>query len=205
MSFSTLTLKQFLDRLARSEPTPGGGTASAVTGAMGTALLIMVAGLPKTRTNTDEERAALATVRGRLVPIREALERSADADAGAFDEVLAAYRLPKVTDEEKAVRKAAIQRAMGRAIEAPIETLRLAAEALDLAETVARHGVPSASSDVGVAAGLLLAAAEGGAANVRVNLGSVSDEARRVQWAAEADRLSARATEAVGRARAALS
>lgn len=205
MSFSTLTLKQFLDRLARSEPTPGGGTASAVTGAMGTALLIMVAGLPKTRTNTDEERAALATVRERLVPIREALERSADADAGAFDEVLAAYRLPRVTDEEKAVRKAAIQRAMGHAIEAPLETLRLAAEALDLTETVARHGVPSASSDVGVAAGLLLAAAEGGAANVRVNLGSVSDESSRVRWAAEVDRLSARATEAGGRARAALS
>ncbi|MGE0464203.1 MAG: cyclodeaminase/cyclohydrolase family protein [Vicinamibacterales bacterium] len=205
MSFSTLTLRAFLDRLASSEPTPGGGTASAVTGAMGTALLVMVAGLPKTRTNTDEERAALASVRERLVPIRDALERSADADASAFDEVLAAYRLPKVTDEEKAARKAAIQLAMRHAIEAPLETLRLAAEALDLAETVARHGVPSASSDVGVAAGLLLAAAEGGAANVRVNLGSVSDPSSRDQWAAEADRVFAHATEAAGRARAAIS
>lgn len=165
----------------------------------------MVAGLPKTRTNTDEERAALASVRERLVPIRDALERSADADASAFDEVLAAYRLPKVTDEEKAARKAAIQLAMRHAIEAPLETLRLAAEALDLAETVARHGVPSASSDVGVAAGLLLAAAEGGAANVRVNLGSVSDPSSRDQWAAEADRVFAHATEAAGRARAAIS
>lgn len=204
MSFSTLSLTQFLDRLASAEPTPGGGTAAAVAGAMGTALLIMVAGLPKTRANTDEERAALAGVRERLVPIREALERAADADARAFDEVLAAFRLPKTTDEEQGVRKAAIQRAMGVAIEVPLETLRLAADALDLAGSVARHGVRSASSDVRVATGLLLAAAEGGAANVRVNLGSVADPSNRDRWDAEADRLSARAAEAGERARAAL-
>ncbi|MCC7034404.1 MAG: cyclodeaminase/cyclohydrolase family protein [Acidobacteria bacterium] len=204
MSFSTLSLTQFLDRLASAEPTPGGGTAAAVAGAMGTALLIMVAGLPKTRANTDEERAALAGVRERLVPIREALERAADADARAFDEVLAAFRLPKTTDEEQGVRKAAIQRAMGVAIEVPLETLRLAADALDLAGSVARHGVRSASSDVRVATGLLLAAAEGGAANVRVNLGSVADPSNRDRWDAEAGRLSARAAEAGERARAAL-
>lgn len=204
MSFSTLSLTQFLDRLASAEPTPGGGTAAAVAGAMGTALLIMVAGLPKTRANTDEERAALAGVRERLVPIREALERAADADARAFDEVLAAFRLPKTTDEEQGVRKAAIQRAMGVAIEVPLETLRLAADALDLAGSVARHGVRSASSDVRVATGLLLAAAEGGAANVRVNLGSVADPSNRDRWDAEADRLSARAAEAGERARTAL-
>lgn len=204
MSFSTLSLTQFLDRLASAEPTPGGGTAAAVAGAMGTALLIMVAGLPKTRANTDEERAALAGVRERLVPIREALERAADADARAFDEVLAAFRLPKTTDEEQGVRKAAIQRAMGVAIDVPLETLRLAADAIDLAGSVARHGVRSASSDVRVATGLLLAAAEGGAANVRVNLGSVADPSNRDRWDAEADRLSARAAEAGERARAAL-
>lgn len=204
MSFSTLSLTQFLDRLASAEPTPGGGTAAAVAGAMGTALLIMVAGLPKTRANTDEERAALAGVRERLVPIREALERAADADARAFDEVLAAFRLPKTTDEEQGVRKAAIQRAMGVAIDVPLETLRLAADAIDLAGSVARHGVRSASSDVRVATGLLLAAAEGGAANVRVNLGSVADPSNRDRWDAEADRLSARAAEAGERARTAL-
>jgi formiminotetrahydrofolate cyclodeaminase len=203
MSFSTLTLKQFIDRLASAEPTPGGGTASAVTGAMGTALLIMVAGLPKTRTNADEERIALAAARERLVPLRDALERCADDDAAAFDEVMAAYRLPKVTDDEKTARKGAVQRALGHATEVPLETLRLAAEALELAGIVAQHGVPSASSDVGVAIGLLRAAAAGGAANVRVNLGGLSDESRRQQWADETDRLAARANGAAERARSA--
>lgn len=203
MSFSFLTLKQFIDRLASAEPTPGGGTASAVTGAMDTALLIMVAGLPKTRTNTEEERVALAAARERLVALREGLERCADDDAGAFDEVLAAYRLPKATDEEKVARKAAIQRALGHATEVPLETLRLAADALDLAETVATHGVSSASSDVGVAIGLLQAAAAGGAANVWVNLGGLSDESKRQPWADETTRLAGRATAAAERARAA--
>lgn len=201
MSFSALTLKQFIDRLASAEPTPGGGTASAVTGAIGTALLIMVAGLPKTRTNADEERIALAGARERLVPLREALEQRADDDAAAFDEVMAAYRLPKATDDEKAARKAAVQRALAHATEVPLETLRLAADALELAGIVAQHGVPSASSDVGVAIGLLQAAAAGGAANVRVNLGGVSDEAKRRQWADETDRLAARAAGAAERAR----
>lgn len=203
MSFSTLTLKQFIDRLASGEPTPGGGTASAVTGAMGTALLIMVAGLPKTRTNAEDERVALAAARERLLPIRDALERAADSDSEAFDEVLAAYRLPRATDEEKGARKAAIQQALGHATEAPLETLRLAAEALDLAEIVAMHGVPSASSDVGVATRLLEAAAAGGAANVRINLGGVSDEEKRQQWAGTTDALAARAMSAAERARAA--
>ena len=202
MSFSTLTLREFLDRLASAEPTPGGGTAAAVTGAMGTALLIMVAGLPKTRTNTDEERARLGAARERLLPLRDALERCADEDAGAFDEVMAAYRLPKATDEQKGVRKAAIQQALGHATEVPLETLRLAAEALDVAEIVARHGVPSAASDVGVAVGLLEAAAAGGWANVRINLDGLSDEAYRRRLGEGAHRLAALATDAAGRVRA---
>jgi formiminotetrahydrofolate cyclodeaminase len=204
MSFSTLTLREFIDRLASAEPTPGGGTASAVTGAMGAALLIMVAGLPRSRTNTDDERAALGDARARLVPIREALERAADEDAAAFDEVLAAYRLPKATDEEQTARKARIQQALTRATEVPLATLRLAADALDLAGAVARHGVRSAASDVGVAAGLLQAAAEGGAANVRINLGSLSDDAYRRRMAEEADRVSLGAHDAAERVHAAL-
>ena len=204
MSFSTLSLSEFLDALASAEPTPGGGTASAVAGAMGTALLVMVAGLPKTRTNTDDARAALDAVRAELVPLRASLEVCADRDAEAFNAVMAAYRLPKATDDEKAARKTAIARAMHGATEVPLQTLRLASRALDLGETVARHGNPSAASDAGVAASLLHAACEGAAANVRVNLGSWSEEGFRTQAGAETDELSARATTALARVRAAL-
>jgi formiminotetrahydrofolate cyclodeaminase len=202
MSFSAKTLREFVDALAAAQPTPGGGTASAVAGAMGVALLMMVAGLPKTKANTDQERATLAAVRTKLVPIREALERSADRDAEAFDAVMAAYRLPKGSDHEQTQRKAAIQQALRQATEAPLETLRLAGVALALGETVALHGNPSAASDAGVAAGLLQAAAEGGAANVRANLGGLSDEVFRERAAADAHQWAERAGQAAARMRA---
>lgn len=203
-SFSSLSLTQFLDALASAEPTPGGGTASAVAGAMGTALLVMVAGLPKTRTNTDAARTALDGVRAELLPLRASLEVCADRDAEAFDAVMAAYRLPKATDEDKASRKGAIARAMQGATEVPLQTLRLACRALALGETVAQHGNVSAASDVGVAASLLYAASEGAAANVRINLGAWSEEKFRTETAAEADALSAQAAATVARIRTAL-
>lgn len=203
-SFSTLSLSQFLDALGSAEPTPGGGTASAVTGAMGAALLAMVAGLPKTRTNTDEARAALDTARAELLPLRASLEECADRDAAAFDAVMAAYRLPKATDEDKAVRKTAIAGAMRGATEVPLQTLRLTCRALALGETVAQHGNVSAASDAGVAASLLLAACEGAAANVRTNLGPWSDETFRTETAAETDTLSSRAAASLARIRTAL-
>jgi formiminotetrahydrofolate cyclodeaminase len=204
-SFSTLPLSQFIDRLARPEPTPGGGTASAVTGALGTALLVMVAGLAKSRNNTGDEKAALARAREALSPLLQAFQSAADRDAAAFDSVLSAYRLPKTTDEEKGVRQASIQQAYREATRVPLETLEMAARALDEAVHVARHGNRSAASDVGVAALLLAATAEGAAANVRVNLGSLSDAGVRARFEEEARDLSARAATAAAEVHRALS
>lgn len=199
MSFLSLSLHDFVASLACPEPTPGGGTAAAAAGAMGTALLMMVAGLSKTRGNTDEERATLAGARTRLAPIAEALEHAADVDAEAFNAVMAAYRLPKATDGEKAARKAAIAVALRGATDAPMETLRLAADALMVGEVVARLGNPSAASDAGVGGGLLAAAAEGAAANVRINLDGLSDESYRAEATATLEHLleKARAAAAV--------
>jgi len=189
MSFSSTSVHDFIQSLASAEPTPGGGTAAAIAGAMGAALFIMVAGLPRTRGNTDDERATLAGARAELTPLADALEACADRDAEAFDVVLAAYRRPKATDEEKAARKAAIAEAMRGATEAPLETLRLAARALALGEPVARVGNPSAASDARVGAGLLVAAAQGAAANVRINLESLGEDAYRTAAAAETEAL----------------
>jgi methenyltetrahydrofolate cyclohydrolase len=192
MSFSTKSLSEFIQLLASAEPTPGGGTAAAIAGAMGTGLLIMVAGLPRTRNNTDAERAELAAIRERLAPLVSSLQACADRDAEAFNVVMAAYKRPKATDEEKAVRKSAIAEAMRGATDAPLETLRLAVQALALGETVARLGNRSAASDAGVGAGLLVAAAQGAAANVRINLDGLGDEAYRSAAAKETDALLAR-------------
>jgi formiminotetrahydrofolate cyclodeaminase len=153
---------------------------------------MMVAGLSRTLGNSDDERAALAAVRDRLQPIVEALERSADRDAEAFNAVMAAYRLPKASDAEKAARKAAIATAMKGATEVPLETLRLAVDALESAETVARIGNPSAASDAGVGAGLLAAAARGAAANVRTNLDGLSDDEYRPSATQQMEALVAR-------------
>jgi formiminotetrahydrofolate cyclodeaminase len=175
MKFADMTVAQFLAALSNSDPTPGGGTAAAVAGAMGASLLVMVTGLAKSNTNADDEKTALAAAREALQPIVATLSTLADADAAAFDQVMNAYRLPKVTDDDKAARSAAIQAALQGATTVPLQTLRACAGAVAQAETVAACGNRSAVSDVGVAIGLLEAAAAGAEANVRINLGSVRD------------------------------
>lgn len=175
MTFSAMPVAQFLDALASPDPTPGGGTAAAIAGAMGTSLLVMVTGLAKSNTNTEAEKAALAGARQVLQPLGAALVALADADAAAFDDVMSAYRRPKATDDEKAARSTAIQAALQGATTVPLQTLRACAAAMVHAPTIAACGNRSAVSDVGVAIGMLEAAAAGAEANVRVNLASVRD------------------------------
>ena len=187
--FSDMTVAEVLAALSNPNPTPGGGTAAALAGAMGTSLLVMVAGLAKSKNNTDEEKAALATAKAAIEPITARLTQLADADSEAFNAVMAAYRLPKVSDEDKAARSAAIQGALRGATEVPLDTLRACADALGHASTVADFGNASAESDVGVAIGLLKAAAAGAAANVRINLGGLKDEAFKSATEADTARL----------------
>lgn len=168
--------KQLLEAFSSSDPTPGGGSASALAGAVGAALLAMVAGLPKTRHNTDEDRAALGSARDALGGLRDQLGALVDRDTEAYDQVVGAYRMPKATDEEKTARAAAIQRAMRRAIDTPLAVMRACEASVRHGETVARHGNPSASSDVRVGLELLAAALRGARANVEINLGRVKDE-----------------------------
>ena len=175
--FAELQVSAFLEALASAEPTPGGGTAAAMAGAMGTALLMMVARLSKSRGGTEDERVALAEAAASLTSVCDRLVALADTDSEAFNQVMAAYRLPKSTDAEKSERKAAIQQAMTAATTAPLETLRAACDGIRLARVVAQHGNRSAVSDVGVGIDLLEAAASGATANVRINLESLQDAA----------------------------
>jgi len=190
-AFSEITVAQLLDALASPNPTPGGGTAAAIAGAMGTSLLIMVTGLAKSRNNTDDEKAALAAARSALTPLTSRLTGLADADSRAFDQVMAAYRLPKNSDDEKAARTQAIQSALQGATTVPLDTLRACFEALTHAGAVAEHGNRSAASDAGVAVALLQAAADGAHANVQTNLDGIKDDHFRTHTAADAARLMA--------------
>jgi len=182
-------LAGFLDALASAEPTPGGGTAAAIAGAMGVSLLMMVAGLSKSRAGAEAEHVALGEARAALAGIRDRLVSLGDTDAEAFNQVMEAYRLPKGTDQEKSARKDAIQQGLKAATLAPLDTLRAVGEALHLARVVAQHGNRSAVSDVGVGIGLIEAAAKGAVANVQINLGSLLDEEFKASASADVDAL----------------
>ena len=202
--FADHSISAFLDALAGPEPTPGGGIAAAVGGAIGVALLMMVAGLPRTRGNSDAERIQLRETRGSLTGIRDRLLSLADTDTEAYNKVTAAYRLPKGTDDEKAARKQAVQRAMQAATEAPLDILRAVAEAMAQARSIAELGSPSASSDVRVGLELLEAAGAGAAANVEINLTALDDQAVRKSAASTMVELSNQLTEDSAAARSAL-
>jgi formiminotetrahydrofolate cyclodeaminase len=169
------TGRELLAAFSSTDPTPGGGSASALASAVGASLLIMVAGLPKTRTGSDDDRRALADASAALTTIRDQLAGAVDSDTAAYDRVVAAYKLPKASPEEQLARKPAIQAALKAATDVPLGVMRLSAAAMDLAAVVAAHGHRAASSDVGVAAGLLQAGAAGARLNVESNLEGIAD------------------------------
>jgi formiminotetrahydrofolate cyclodeaminase len=189
MSLIDLSARDLLDAFSSANPTPGGGSASALASAVGASLLMMVAGLPKTRHGSDEDRAALTAASAALAEIRGGLSDAIDADTDAYDRVVAAYQMPKASAEEQAARKAAIQQALRTATDVPLGVMTLSARAVEQALTVARHGRQSAHSDVGVALALLVAGTAGARLNVEVNLETISDAAYRAATAAEAQRL----------------
>jgi len=193
VSLTEKTVSSLLDAFASSDPTPGGGSAAALAGALGTSLLAMVAAMPKTKTGTPDARQALDAAHAQLMALRATLTGLVDRDTAAYDLVVAAYRRPKATDEEKAARKDAIQRAMRVATEVPLETAKACAAALDLSHIVAEHGNPNASSDIGTGAALLRAGIQGALLNVDVNVGSLSDQALVAQIEREKAAISGRA------------
>ena len=171
------SVRDLLAAFSSADPTPGGGSASALASAVGASLLMMVAGLPKTRTGSDDDRAALTSAAGVLADIRKRLTDAIDDDAAAYDQVVAGYKLPKASAGEQTARTAAIQQAFRAATDVPLGVVRLSAAALDEAITIATHGHRAAASDVGVAVALLRAGARGARLNVDINIGSISDAA----------------------------
>jgi formiminotetrahydrofolate cyclodeaminase len=196
-----LTVTDLLDSFASSTPTPGGGSASALAGAVGASLLMMVAALPRTRSGTDEERAALDGVQRQLRHSRDHLAGLVDRDSDAYDAVMRAYRLPKASDADKATRTAAIQAALHGATEVPIDVMRACHAAAREGVAVARCGNTSAASDTGVAFELLQAALTGAAANARINIGSLRDTGFSSGAEAEVRHLTRTMDEAVREAR----
>lgn len=188
-SYAQIALSDLLDAFASNEPVPGGGSAAALAGAVGASLLIMVAGLPKTRTGAPEEAADLAEASARLRPLRDTLASLVERDSAAYTAVLEAMRLPKATDAAKEARRAAIEDAMRGAIDVPMDTMRACQQALRGAVIVATNGNTNAATDTGTAVLLLMAGLRGAALNVDVNLKSLSDAAFATRVSGERDQL----------------
>jgi formiminotetrahydrofolate cyclodeaminase len=168
-SLLDLRLRDLLDRFASTDPTPGGGSAAALSGATGGALVAMVCAMPKTRTGAPEERSRLDAVLGSAREASSRLRSLVDEDSAAFDAVMAAYRLPKASDDEMAARKTAIARAMARATQVPVETAEACLAVMKAAVEAANNGNPNALSDARTGGAMAFAGLLGAAENVRIN------------------------------------
>jgi formiminotetrahydrofolate cyclodeaminase len=180
---TALTVDQFLDRLASGDPTPGGGSASALAGALGASLVSMVCNLTIGReryaAHDTEVREILAAAGQLLTTLRNGV----DQDAAAYDKVMAAFKLPRATDEEKAARQDAIQAATHAASLVPLALAEASAQVIEQAERAVGKTNVNAASDLAVAGLLGTAALDGAAANVEINLASLKDDAAREQIA----------------------
>jgi formiminotetrahydrofolate cyclodeaminase len=189
MKLSSKPLNTLLAEFRSSAPTPGGGSAAALAGALGASLLTMVARLPKPRATAEPDLHALQAAGDRSETLALALETLIERDADAYDAVVAAYRLPKGTDEETAERSARIQAALKGAIDTPLEVMRACAAGIVEVPLLLAMANANAASDVKVGLELLRAGLRGANQNVAINLDSVKDEAYRAAVQSESDRL----------------
>lgn len=185
-------ISRFVDRLGSADPTPGGGSAAALAGALAAALTAMIARLSAGRGGDDALFEQSMRTGDRVAA---ALLQLVDRDAEAFERVMTAMRLPRSTDDEKRARTAAVQDALHNATAVPLTTAEQAMLVLTLAPDLARQGNPRAVSDVGVAALLAHAAVSGALLNVAINLKSLKDAGYREQAGTRAAEIQRRADE----------
>lgn len=177
MRFSGKTIQEFLDELASPSPAPGGGSAAALAGALGAALVAMVCRLTVGRKNYQDVTPELEAILPRAEEKRRVLLELMEADAAAYDDVVAAYKLPRETDEQKEARAAVLQEALKEAANVPFQIAAACADVLDMVLPVAAKGNKNAESDAGAAALLAEAGLRGAVLNVEINLALIKDEA----------------------------
>lgn len=174
---ASLPVLEYASRLASKAPTPGGGSAAALTGLMGVGLVEMSLNLTIGRPQFAEHEELLASSQQALAEVHSQFTELIDRDATAFGAVMAAYKLPKASEEEKAARHAAIQTALQTAAEIPLAIARCALETLEISKALVDKINPQVISDLAVGAQLSQAAVKGALMNTAINLPLLSDAA----------------------------
>jgi methenyltetrahydrofolate cyclohydrolase len=183
------SVAKFLDDLASGAPTPGGGSAAAIMGAMGAALVSMVCNVTIGKKGLEAAEPGMKTLREQAEKLRVRLAAMVADDSAAFDGLMAAYRLPKASETDKLRRTAAIQTSLRAATETPLDCARACAEVIDLAQRAGEAGYSGVISDAGVGVLAAYAALRSAALNVYINAPSLKDREYARQVTAEMDEL----------------
>ena len=188
-----MTLKGFAEETASESPAPGGGSISAYMGALGAALGTMVANLSAHKRGWDDRWKEFSDWAEKGHAVMRELVSLVDEDTAAFDKIMAAFGLPKGTDEEKAARSEAIEKATLYATQVPLRTMKASFKAFEITRAMAETGNPNSVSDAGVGALAARSAVLGAQLNVKINAASLGDKAKAAELVAEADEIAAKA------------
>lgn len=172
-----LYLQEFLDKTESNEPVPGGGSIAALSSAISAALSAMVANLTVGKKNYEAVSEEMEVIAKKMSAFKQEFVDLIDKDANSFDKVMKAYKLPKETDEEKAERSRLIQEGMAYAASVPLEVAAKTSELFEMIEVLVQKGNANAQTDALVAAMMARTAILSALYNVKINLGSIKDEA----------------------------
>lgn len=172
----SMTLNDFADETASESPAPGGGSIAAYIGSLGISLATMVANLSSHKKGWDERWLEFSEWAEKGQQYKNELLKLVDADTHAFNQIMAAYALPKNSDEEKAIRNKAVQDATKQAIEVPLRVMQIAYASMEIIKAMAETGNPNSVSDAGVGALCVRSAVIGAFMNVRINASGYDDK-----------------------------
>jgi formiminotetrahydrofolate cyclodeaminase len=187
LKLDKLTVRDFVDELGSAEATPGGGSIAALCGALGAALSGMVAGLTRRKERFKDRWHSMEGIASGADRLREHCLGLVQQDTDAYQEVVAALRLPRETDEQGILRREAVQASLKKASAVPLETLRAAEEVMEIAQQAVEQGDPITITDAGAAVHLAYAAGMIAAYNVRINLSQIEDEGLRLECSREVE------------------
>jgi glutamate formiminotransferase/formiminotetrahydrofolate cyclodeaminase len=173
---ASMKIKEFLSELASKSPAPGGGSVAALSGALGAALSSMVANLTIGKDKYIEFEGDMKEVLKKSENLRKKLTDLIDKDTESFNDVIAAFKMPKETDNQKSKRSNAIQQGYKTASKIPLETAKTCMQILDVAKIVAEKGNKNSITDAGVSALMAQSGVESAILNVKINLGSIKDK-----------------------------